>query len=219
MEGAITNVSATSVVIQSDTFSGSGSFSNWVLTRADGGATGFFLDGLDGSITASTGNIAGFSLSKTGFLSLGEFANTFILPFGDGVVQQRRIDFNGTIRSMGTQYNVDNIINEQLSFDFTGPGLPREFKINGVVVGGGTSSISVKENITDLDLEEEINILLENLSFKKYNYKYGLFSNDQDIGFIIEDIKSLNIPIIQNAILYEPRKLIVNETTNRFYLS
>jgi hypothetical protein len=61
--------------------------------------------------------------------------------------------------------------------------------------------------------------LLENISFKKYNYKYGLFSNDEDIGFIIEDIKSLNIPIIQNAILYEPRKMIVNEDTNSFYLS
>jgi hypothetical protein len=68
-------------------------------------------------------------------------------------------------------------------------------------------------------LEDELKILLDHISFKKYNYKYGFFNNDLDLGFLIEDIKSLNIPTIQESILYEPRKVIINEQEDKFYSS
>ena len=178
-----------------------------------GSQTGFWLDGADGSITSNQGFIGGFNIGKYSLTSSSGSFNVSIRSANE-TTATRGYFTSGILlnNSRETLYSFGQIQNTQ-------QGSNVQLLINGVGVGGGVSSSSIKENIENINLEDELKILLDHISFKKYNYKYGFFNNDLDLGFLIEDIKSLNIPTIQESILYEPRKVIINEQEDKFYSS
>jgi hypothetical protein len=180
----------------------------------NGTQTGFFLDGADGSITSNLGFIGGFSIGKYSLNSTSGNFSVSIRSANETTATRGYFTsgINASNQSRETLYSFGQIQNTQ-------QGGNVQLLINGVGVGGGVSSSSIKENIENINLEDELRILLDHISFKKYNYKYGFFNNDLDLGFLIEDIKSLNIPIIQESILYEPRKVIINEQEDKFYSS
>ena len=160
-----------------------------------------------GHIESESGKIGPFTITNTALSSSNiSGSRTEILGGGQG------IELLDHTEQWTTKFFPQNISVE------TGVGeIGGNFYINGVTVGGGSSSLSIKENIAPVNLDKEIKLFLDNIIFKQYNYKYGLYNNDYDIGFIIEDLEYLNVPRIKESILYKPRKILVSDSTNNYY--
>lgn len=88
------------------------------------------------------------------------------------------------------------------------------FKINEVVVGGSSSSRDIKKNIEYKNYDIELENLLSGFKTTSYEYIYGFFQNNKDVGFIMEDLEKINAPELLDAMLYDPEILYLNTETN-----
>lgn len=182
-----------------------------VAIRATGDA--FFK----GHVEAGTGEIGGFAINDSNLISAdsvnGGSVGLFSYASGaqglqvSGRVSASPYDFRSTTYSFGKVTNTR----------ITTGGALYPLEINGTLVGGGTSSRSVKENIEYDSIENEIITLLNEIKPATFNYKYGLHNNSKDVGFILDDLIEIDIPIIKEALIEEPRELLVNSKNNKMY--
>jgi hypothetical protein len=183
-----------------------------VAIRATGDA--FFK----GHVEAGTGRIGGFAINNSNLISADSVNGGNVGLFSYASSGAQGLQVSGRVSSSpfdfrSTTYSFGKVTNTRIT---TGGNL-YPLEINGTLVGGGSSSKSVKENIEYNNIENEIITLLTEIKPATFNYKYGLHNNSKDVGFILDDLIEIDIPIIKEALIEEPRELLVNTQYNTMY--
>jgi hypothetical protein len=184
-----------------------------VAIRSNGNA--FFK----GIVEAGGGLIGGFAINNSNLVSAQSVGGGTVGLFSYANSGAKGLQVSGTISTSPydfrtTTYSFGRVTNTRIT---TGGG-PYPVEMNGQnIATTPSSSRSVKENIEYDDLSQEIFTLLDGIKPVTFNYKYGLHNNSYDIGFIIDDVIELDIPLIKEALIEESRALVVNKKYNKIY--